>query len=329
VTVPDAAERIAETVLYEGYLLWPYRRSTLKNQARWTFGGVFPPGWSAVHPDDAAALRTQVLLRDEGEPDVAVGVRFLQVVERRVAEVTRAGPRFVDALELGGERVLAWEEATEREVATTVAAGGAPIVVAAGSSDEPLAGGAGLIERRWHELRGRVDVQAQRLGAALHRITVTIENTSPWAGAERPAAVRRAFISTHAVLRARRGAFVSLLDPPADLAGAASACVNEGAYPVLVGEPGDATTMLCSPIILYDHPQIAPESPGDLFDATEIDGLLVLSVLSLSEEEQREARASDPRARAILDRCAGLSDADRLRLNGAIRELQVTERHAP
>jgi hydrogenase maturation protease len=324
--VTDAAARIAETVLYEGYLLWPYRRSALKNQARWTFGAVFPPAWSARHPDDAATMRTQCLLQTDGEVDVDVQVRFLQVVDRRVAEATPAGLRFAEELEVAGERLLAWEEATEREVVTSIADGGALIHVPAGEAQERVAGGAGVIERSWEALLGQVHVRSEQMGPALHGLTVTVANTSSWQGDERRHALRRAFVSTHTVLHARRGAFVSLMAPPDELAGAATACTNDGTYPVLVGEPGDRTTMLSSPIILYDHPEIAPESPGDLFDATEIDGLLILSVLSLSEEEQREARASDPRAREILDRCAGLSQEELLRLNGTIRELGVRER---
>ena len=58
--------RLADAVMYEGYMLWPYRPSALKNQRRWTFGCVFAPAWSASHPDDVALVRTQVLL--EGEP---------------------------------------------------------------------------------------------------------------------------------------------------------------------------------------------------------------------------------------------------------------------
>ena len=317
----DRAARIAETVLYEGYLLWPYRRSALKNQARWTFGAVFPPAWNARHPDDAATMRTQCLLQADGEADVDATVRFLQVVDRRVAEVTPAGPRFADEVEVAGERLLAWEEATEREVVTTVAEGGTTIDVPAASAREPVAGGAALIERSWAQLDGRVEVGCERLGPGLHRLTVTVANTSPWEGDARRGALGRAFVSTHTVLHARGGAFASLMAPPAELADAAAACANDGTYPVLVGEPGDRTTMLSSPIILYDHPEIAPESAGDLFDATEIDGLLVLSVLSLSEEEQREVRASDPRAREILDRCAGLSPEELRRLHGTIREL--------
>jgi hypothetical protein len=154
----------------------------------------------------------------------------------------------------------------------------------------------------------------------LWRLTVRIENTTPWDGGPRDEVLNRAFCSTHTVLRAPRGAFVSQTDPPAHLREAADGCRNEGTWPVLVGEPGERGVMLSSPIILEDHPRIAPESPGDLFDGSEIDQLLVLNILSLTDEEKAEMRASDPRAREILERTEALTPEEMLRLHGAIRE---------
>jgi hypothetical protein len=135
--------------------------------------------------------------------------------------------------------------------------------------------------------------------------------------------MRRTLCSTHTVLRAQGGAFVSLTDPPPALRAAAEACRNEGTWPVLAGEPGDRRTLLSSPIILSDHPQIAPESPGDLFDGGEIDQLLILNILSLTDAEKAEMRASDPRAGEILDRTEALTSEELMGLHGAIREWQV------
>ena len=88
----------------------------------------------------------------------------------------------------------------------------------------------------------------------------------------------------------------------------------------------DDRTLLCSPIILPDHPQIAPESPGDLFDGGEIDQLLVLNILAMTDEERREMRDSDPRARAILERTEALTDEQLMRLHGTIREFGMVRR---
>jgi hypothetical protein len=95
---------------------------------------------------------------------------------------------------------------------------------------------------------------------------------------------------------------------------------------VLAGEPGQRDTVLSSPIILEDHPRIAPESPGDLFDGGEIDALLTLNILSLTEAEKAEMRDGDPRAREILERTEALSEEQLMRLHGAIREFGAGER---
>jgi hypothetical protein len=300
--VTDPVKAIADAVLYEGYVLWPYRRSALKNTKRWTFGCVFPRAHSELHPDDRCVMRAQVLV--EGDPAVDVGVRFLQVVHRQAMR----GDEPVDAL----GSALTWDEAVEREC------GPGRLAIAAGREAERVDGGA--LVRSWHGLEGAVDVATEPLGGDLSRVTVTVANTTPWSGDDRAAALERAFCSTHAVLRAASGAFVSSTDPPEHHRAHAEACVNEGCWPVLVGEPGSADTVLVSPIILEDHPRIAPESPGDLFDGGEIDQMLVLNILTLTDAEKAEMRDSDPRTREILERTEALTPEQLTRLSGAIRE---------
>jgi hypothetical protein len=286
----DPVRAIADAVLYEGYLLWPYRRSATKNQRRWTFGGVYPPAHAERHPDDRRRVRAECLV--EGEGDVAVTARFLQIVRRRVS---------------GAAPYLDWDEAVEREL------GRGPFEVPAGEAVERL--GDGAVVRTWERLEGRLDVQREH-----GRIIVELTNTTPWDGEERAEALRHSFCSAHIVLRARGAAFVSQQDPPARLRDATAALRNDGLWPVLVGEPGSRDTVLASPFILEDHPRIAPESPGDLFDGGEIDQLLVLNILSLTDEEKAEMRASDPRAREILERTEALTPEELMRLHGAIRE---------
>ncbi|MFL5827752.1 MAG: hypothetical protein ACJ76V_14605 [Thermoleophilaceae bacterium] len=279
----DAVRRIADAVLYEGYILWPYRRSAVKNQRRWTFGGVYPRAHSEAHPDDAWLMQTQCLV--EGEGDVDVRVRFLHVVERFEER---------DGFE-------PWDEAVERE------RGPGPIEIPAGADDG----------RRWRALDGSIERSEEQLQPGLRRLTVRISNTSPLEpGADREDALRQTFCSTHTVLRSEHASFVSLTDPPPELP---YQCDNVGTWPVLVE---DRHTMLSSPIILPDYPQVAPESPGDMFDSAEIDQLLRLSILSLTEEEKEAMRASDPRAREILDLTEGLTEEQLMKLHGAIRDLR-------
>jgi hypothetical protein len=307
----DPVRVIADAVLYEGYVLWPYTRSALKNQQRFTWGGVYPQGWA----EDRSELTVQCLVDGDGEPAVDVRVRFLHLVRRQVHD---ASGEPVDGLTVEGERHLSWDEAVEREI---VAPG--PFTVPAGREEEGLPGGAGALVRTWEPLAGTLSVDTQELAPGLRRITVRIANTASWDGTPRDATLRRTMCSTHAVLRVRDGAFVSLADPPAELVEAAGDCIQEGLWPVLVGEPSEHHTVLASPIILDDHPQIAPESPGDLFDGGEIDGLLVLSILALSDEEKAEMRASDPRTREILERTEALTPEQRMALHGTVRDLAV------
>ena len=324
----DPVRQIADAVLYEGYVLWPYRRSALKNTRRWTFGGVYPRAHSDQHPDDRWTMRTECLVEGPAEASVDVRVRFLHVMTRQVMRETPGGGlEPVDELTVDGERYLTWEEATERELVATALALGrlgtsqqAPVAIPQGREQEDVSGGA--LVRSWHGLEGEVEIAARALGPDLHRLSVEISNTTPFPEGDREAALERTFCSTHTILRADGAQFVSLTDPPSQLRAEAEACSNEGTWPVLVGEPGSRHTLLSSPIILEDHPRIAPESPGDLFDGGEIDGLLTLNILSLTDEEKAEMRDSDPRTREILERTENLSQEELMRLHGAIRDLR-------
>ncbi|GAA3667941.1 hypothetical protein GCM10022224_035160 [Nonomuraea antimicrobica] len=322
----DEIRQIARAVLYEGYLLWPYRESALKNRHRWTIGGVHP-GW---YDGGRCRMRTQCLVEAGPDDTVEVCVRFLHVVARGRGEEAREREVSARVLTLGGGSVR-----TE-------------IDLTAGEERE------GEVPHRWEALRGHVEVAAEPLGPGLFRITADLVNTTPEPAPDtrapdtqapgtrdlgtgdvgtrdlgtrdqaraRVEALARTFVSAHAVLHVPRGRFVSLMDPPEHLREHAAGCRNDGAWPVLVG--ADLRTMLASPIILYDHPRIAQESPGDLFDATEIDQLLTLSVLALSDGERAEIRDGDPRAREILDRCTALTEEQLMRLHGIMRKTEPT-----
>jgi hypothetical protein len=320
-------------VLYEGYVLWPYRRSAQKNQKRWTFGGVYPRSHSEGREDDPSVMQTQCLLEGGAEARLDVSVRFLHVVERQVAALTSAGElEPVDELTVRGERHLSWSEAVERELGAEglslerLAASGrtVPIDVPSASEEEPLRDDygrrRGAILRSWKRLAGAIEIGVASVEPGVWRLSVRIVNTTPFQGDGREEALERTFCSTHTVLRVRAGAFVSQTDPPAELREHALACSNEGAWPVLVGDAGDRSTLLSSPIILEDYPRIAPESPGDLFDGGEIDQMLVLNILTLTDEEKAEMRDSDPRTREILERTESLTPEQLMGLHGAVRE---------
>jgi len=280
-------------------------------------------------------------------------VRFLHLVTREIgslpndlAELPATGePAFtpVASLEVEGVRFLAWEEAVEREV---VAQGATieqllhgislPFAFPGSRTIEPIRSAAGRIAgvviRTGLNLDGRLTVAAAPAGPGAYRLTVRIENTTRLGVTEiarRDLAQRRAFASTHTLLGVQGGAFVSMMDPPEALQEAARRCENRGAWPILVGTPGATDTILSSPIILYDYPEIAPESPGDLFDATEIDEILTLRILTMTDDEKRDMAAVDPRARALLQRTEGLSPAELNKLHGTLRNPRNTFQSAP
>jgi hypothetical protein len=339
-------DRIVAATLYEGYILYPYRPSSVKNQVRWTFGGVHPRSWSeATGGSDPWTAQTECLIRPTDATSVTVRVRFLQLVTRTVARVDPPAAALsadvltrledVDELRVAGVNHRAWDEATEVAIDCGTHALGrllaGEVVV-----EHAIPGGddlevlldeqdliAGALQRERQPIVAEVTLHAVRVDADLVRVGVVVRNVSAFrVDGDRERALRSSLISTHAILAAEHGMWLSLADPPADAVEAAAGCRNAGLWPVLVGEPGASDVVLASPIILEDHPQVAPESSGDLFDATEIDEILSLRILALTDDEKAEMRASDARARALLDRTEALTGDDLMRMHGTIRSVR-------
>ena len=145
----------------------------------------------------------------------------------------------------------------------------------------------------------------------------------------RDQALARSLVSAHILLGAAGGQFVSLLDPPENLKEVVESCHNIGIWPVLVGAEGERDTMLASPIILYDYPQIAPESQGDFFDGAEIDEILALRILTMTDAEKHEMRHGDERARKMLERTESLPMEHLMKLHGTLRELRPLKEETP
>jgi hydrogenase maturation protease len=168
---------------------------------------------------------------------------------------------------------------------------------------------------------------ATELGNGLYKLALTIRNEAHLESAHllsRDQVLLKSLVSVHSILRASGGEFVSLLDPPEAWKDAAASCRNSGAWPVLAGDEGQRDVILAAPIILYDYPQIAPESAGDLFDGTEIDEILALRILTLTDEEKQEVRSGDERARRILERTEMLPPEHFEKLHGTLRGLRRT-----
>jgi hypothetical protein len=313
----ERALQVANAVLYEGYMLYPYRPSAVKNRQRWSFGILYPPAYhevgagterSAMHSEclvKAAAMRP-TLSPENGQKDGAltihVQLRFLQLVQ------TQSG-------EAGCERSFDYEtrmaDDVERKFSFAVPASAPP--------------------GRHEHLTGSILIATAKLSDDAIRLTIDVANASSIDSdpRDRDAALRASLVSAHIILSLTGGEFVSLLDPPVELRQAAAQCKNIGNFPVLVGDEGQRDMMLCSPIILYDYPQVAPESAGDFFDGTEMDEMLTLRVMTLSDDEKNAMRAGDDRIRELLERTEASARGQLMRTHGTIRDMRPAPRVEP
>lgn len=330
----DHVRTIADAVLYEGYLLYPYRASSHKNQSRWQFGVLGPPDAAPGSFAEEPGMAMQCLLTAPGDvpggagAQVTAHLRFLQLQVREVQRLEEDGSHTpVGELVVDGLSMLSWDEAVEREIAL-----GAvpldrpmdrPLTVAGGEDIEPLTDARGVrvgrIVRRREQLAARVRTETA-VEDGFVRLTVSVDNEYAATADGKDAAIRASLIGSHLLLQAEGVGFVSLLEPPAEAADAAARCRQRRCWPVLAGAKGSTDTVLGAPIILYDHPEVAEQSAGALFDSTEIDEILTLRVMTMTDGEKAEARATDPRAREIIDRCDAMSPADLQQLHGLLRD---------
>ncbi|VVJ23812.1 Uncharacterized protein MSMEG_2715 [Amycolatopsis camponoti] len=295
--VLDQARAVGDAVLYEGYLLYPYRASAGKNKVRWQWGVLMPPSYASAEIGEHASARVECVLEPLAHTILHVKLRFLQT---RTQDTT-------------------WDEAVEHEIDFEL-----PLAELPAEAPFTVPGDG----QRTHELSGILTVRLDPLDGPFGgtRLRLDLHNTTSWpSDGVRAHALRHALLAAHLVLSVGTGHFLSMLDPPEWAKPAVEACRQERLWPVLIGDTSRSTVVLASPIILYDDPAIAPESPGDLFDGTEIDEILTLRTMTLTDEEKREARATDPRAAAIVDRVDTMPPELLDRLHGAIRSVRPVE----
>jgi hydrogenase maturation protease len=300
-------EEIANAVLYEGYLLYPYRASAVKNRQRWNFGVLYPRVFAeAQRGTDRWNTQTECLVKPlDTAAALKVTARFLHIVERSDG----------------------WQEATERKVEiqalslTELASRPARHAFSYPASRE--------VDERFVRTRkpieGAIDVESEQLANGVFKTRVGVSNTTfldEAKSSSREHALIHSLASAHTILEVKGGEFISLLDPLDEYREAAAQCQNLGTYPVLAGDEGQRDAMLSSPIILYDYPQIAPESAGALFDGTEIDEILTLRIMTLSEEEKLEMSQVDDHARQILERTESMPPEHLMKMHGALRGLR-------
>jgi hydrogenase maturation protease len=299
----SAAERLARALMFEGYVLYPYRRSSLKNVQRFSFGTL------EARKPGKSTLRVECLMQGRS-PRLLLSVRFLQHVQRDDAGEPEP---WIEAIERACDHaglevaILADREAPAR------------FEHALRGTRQSSSGSV----RTSGDVHASIALEARRLAPELFKLAIEVANLRD------DAQLLSALGAAHVLLRAEEGRFVSLLEPAPGLAAHAASCRSEGCFPVLVGSAERDDALLASPIILYDRPAIAPESAGDFCDATEIDEMLTLRVLTLTEAERREAERTDARSRAILERTHALSEDALLALHGTRREPEPSQLEPP
>lgn len=290
----ESAERIADAVLFEGYVLYPYRASAVKNRLRWQFGVLAPE--APCGNGEPSSSQTECLIEPtpgDARPELTIRVRCLR--PRLTCIDTGGGPR-------------SWLDGEPRSEDVEHIQLGHPAV----ARRVPLTGLGDAIEL----------AIASWLEPPYIKVRLRLENHAPWRtsfSSDRDEMLRESIVGAHLLLAIEDGRFVSLLEPPEDAAAAVATCANRHTWPVLVGDRHERTMMLSSPIVLYDYPAVASQSGGDLFDGAEIDEILSLRILTLTDDEKCEARATDPRARAIVDRVESLNQEDFAALHGTMR----------
>ncbi len=310
-------EDLAKALLYEGFVLYPYRASSLKNQQRFPFGVLAPRCYAEAMGDaERWRLHLEVLVHAPDDARLHAQVRCLRYA-------SRDNEAREERIALVGDPIGALRDA-RRERHTALDA----------EEDD--------LDRRFEPLALQSLLEVERLERHVHRVTIEVRNVTQVAlsdGArrgrpdrvERQTMVRRSAASVHVLLSVQDSAptgdgvrergpseFVSLLEPPDALTGHVEECRNEGVFPVLVGPAARRDTMLASPVIVYDHPRLAPESPGDFFDGTEMDEMLALRVLTLSPFEQDELRRAGGPGAQLLARVEAMDDDALAALHGRL-----------
>jgi hypothetical protein len=306
-----SVEQVVNAALYEGYILYPYRQSSKKNKGnQCAFGCIYPKDYSdSQNGGDACVHQTECLVKTTGDsPSMTVTVCFLHPMMRDTDYLT-AEEKVSGGWQECPEPGESWQEATEREIEFNLALGAScdekpfasPFFISPTLTVENASGQTAV--QRWQDgLEGIIEIENKIVGPELHKVTIRVHNLTPMTADEcenETTVLMRTFAFTHTILRATGAEFISLADPPNELAETARKCQNIGAWPVLVGDEGSGEkhTLLSSPIILHDYPQIAPESGGAFLDSAEID-----EMPTMADEARLEMRHVDEQAWRSLKR---------------------------
>jgi hypothetical protein len=269
----DRLEELLDSLLWEGYALYPYTPGATKNATPTPFGIVYPPAYAAALASTFDHLELRCVVHAPPDAVLSAEVRFL---------------------EASGDR----HQARAHRVQLPGAMAGA---LAGGAAVKGVSVGALMVE---------MSLEAVPLpGGDEYEAVLRVQNrTLVSSGLDRVGALRRSLISTHPLMRVTGGRFLSALERP---------CASVNTFPVLATEADDV--MLGAAIVLPDHPQLAPESLGGLFDSTEIEEALLLHVRTLSDDERAEIERHDPAVREMIARAARATPEDIVSLHGRVQ----------
>src|SRR5215469_9619865 len=120
----ELAYKVANAVLYEGYILYPYRPSAIKNRQRWSFGILYPPDYSEVRSGtERSRMQTECLLEATGSARVAIELRFLHLMAKQVFQVVHPHSEPAPSLSVDGQWIESWDEGVERSVEREIVLG--------------------------------------------------------------------------------------------------------------------------------------------------------------------------------------------------------------
>ena len=329
-------ENLTRTLLYEGYALYPYHRSAVKNQKPIPFGVVFPEQYNSHNPHAHSTMQTQCIVTGNSHILFNLSIRFLHLIKVELLERDQASHfRPANDLNVNGESYQAGWQTFERiinardveinqliENQKTIILDLDKMEECSDINNEKKEIVAKEI-KSVSEINGTITIDATPVEnrSDAFRTTINITNTTP---VTNPGTVSRdemlghSLLSTHIIINAVNGQFISHQNPNEQWKASIESCKNLNTWPILIDESD--TTLLSSPIILYDYPQIHPQSATDLFDSTEIEEALLLHVAVLSDEEKERIAASDEKLRTMLNKVKSVTPAALINLHSGLKE---------
>jgi hydrogenase maturation protease len=331
-------ENLTKTLLYEGYALYPYHRSAAKNQKPIPFGVVFPKLYNDYNQYAHSKMQTECIVTGSYDLALSITIRFLHLKKIELFQRVASDENYIPAYDLtiGNKFYQTGWQTIERKISTGDLLISdlikqkklIPFEFDKTCNTEYLPDEEKIVTAKQidtvSEINGIVNIGAAPVENIQNafKVTVTITNNTAIEKAEsttRDEALSQSFLSTHTILQSPNGEFISHQNPGINWKTIIEQCENISAWPILIDEGN--TTLLASPIVLYDYPKINPQSPGDLFDSTEIEEALLLHVAVLSDEEKKRIAQTDEKLKAMLEKVHNVTPEDLINFHSGLKHI--------